>query len=113
MAGQPQWTQSYMSRDRIAVALVQTFKPTYRQSNFNQISVKLDSHADTYVVGSNVLVVHDHKHFVDVYGFDKETRHANASIIDAVIAYKDPVTHLTVILMINQAIKIKSMHNIL
>ncbi len=42
-----------------------------------------------------------------------ETHHANASTVDAAIAYKDPVTHSTATLMINQAIKINSMHNIL
>ncbi len=92
---------------------VQTVKSICNQSNYNKISVELNSHADTCVVGSNVLVVHNHEHFVDVYGFDKETWHANACTIDATIVYKDPVTHLTVILMINHAIKINSMHNIL
>ncbi len=113
MAGRPQGTKCYMSCDRVAVAPVRTVKSTRSQSNFSKISVELDSHADTCVVGSNVLVVHDHERFVDVYGFDKETRHVNASTVDAAIAYEDPVTHSTVILMINQAIKIDSMHNIL
>ncbi len=106
-------TQFYMSQDRAAVAPVQTVKSTCSQSNLNKISVELDSHADTCVVGSNVVVVHDHEFVVIIYGFDKDTRHANACTVDAAIAYKDPVTHLTVILMINQAIKIDSMHNIL
>ncbi len=102
-----------MFLNRVAVAPVRMIKSTRSKSNSNKISVELDSHADTCVVGSNVLVVHDHERFVDVYGFDKETRHANASTVDAAIAYKDPVTHSMVILMINQAIKIDSMHNIL
>ncbi len=50
---------------------------------------------------------------VDVYSFDKETKHSNACTIDVAIAYDDPVTHSTVIIMINQAIKIDSMANIL
>ncbi len=66
----------------------------------------------TCVVGSNILVIHHHGHFADVYGFDKETQRLNAYILDATIAYKDPVTHLTVIIMIKQAIKIDSMSNI-
>ncbi len=102
-----------MSYDRVAVAPVQTVKSNCSQTNFNEISVELDSHADTCLVGSNVLAVHNHECFVDVYGFDKETRHANASTVDAAIAYEDPITHSTVILMINQAIKIDSMHNVL
>ncbi len=113
MAGRPQGTQSYMSCDRVTVTPVQTVKSTRSQSNFSKISVEFDLHADTCVVGPNVQVVHDHDNFVDVYGFDRVTRHANASTVDAAMRYEDPVTHWTVILMINQAIKIDSMHNVL
>ncbi len=102
-----------MSCGWVAVAPVQTVKSTCSQSNHSRISVELDAHADTCVVGSNVLVVHDHEHFIDIYGFDKEIRHSNACTIDATIVYEDHVTHSTVIHMINQAIKINSMHNIL
>ncbi len=48
-----------------------------------------------------------------MYDFYKETWHANACTVDATIAYEDPVMHSAVILMINQSIKINSMHNIL
>ncbi len=43
---------------------------------------------------------------IDIYGFDTETQHSNACTVDAVIAYEDPAMHSTVIIMINQAIKI-------
>ncbi len=33
------------------------------------IQVEFDSHADTSVVGSNVLVLHDHEQYVDVFGY--------------------------------------------
>ncbi len=56
-----------------------------------KISVEVDSHADTCVVGSNVLVVHDHEHFNNIYGFNKETRLSNICTINAAIAYKDPI----------------------
>ncbi len=102
-----------MSCDCVAVALVCTVKSTCSQSNLNNKSVELDSHAEMCVVCSKVLVVHNHECFVDDYGFDKQTRHSNACTIDAAIVYKGPVTHLTVIIMINQAIKIDSMTNIL
>ncbi len=103
--------QSYTSCDQVAVALVQTVKSTCNHSNHSRISVELDSHTDTCVVGFNVLVVHDHEHFVDIYSFDKMARHTNASAIDAAIVYKDHVMHSAIILMINQAIKINSMLN--
>ncbi len=83
-----------MSCHRIAVAPVYTVKFTCSQSNHCRISVELYSHTDTFVVGSNVLVVHDHGGFVDVYSFDKATRLSNASTIDMAIASKDPVTSL-------------------
>ncbi len=69
---------------------------THSLSNHSRISVELNSHAGTCVVGSSILVIHDHEHFVNIYGFDKETKHTNAFIVDAVIAYKNPVTHSTV-----------------
>ncbi len=42
----------------------------------------MDLNADISAFGSDVLVVHDHGGYVNVYGFDKETRHQNASTID-------------------------------
>ncbi len=102
-----------MSCVRVTNALVHTVESTCSLSNDSMISVELNSHADIFVVSSNVLAVHNHEHFIDVYGFDKETWHVNACTIDAVIAHKDPVMHLTGILIINQAIKIDSMHHIL
>ncbi len=67
-AGWPKGTKCYMSCDRNAVAQVQTVKSTHSESNYNKISVELDSHAGTSVVGFNILVVHNHEHFFDVYG---------------------------------------------
>ncbi len=48
-----------------------------------------------------------------MYSFDKKTRHCNARTVDSEIAYKDPIMDSTVIIIINQAIKIESMTNIL
>ncbi len=79
-----------MSINQIAVAPVQTIQSTCSKSNYNSISVQLDSHADKCVFGSNILVVHNHKHFVDFYSFDKKSWHSNACTTDAVIVYKDP-----------------------
>ncbi len=99
--------------DHVAITPVQTVESTHSQSNQSRIPVELDSHADTCVVGSKVLVVHGHEYFVDVYSFDKETRHTIACTVNTTIVYKDPITHFTVILMINPVIKIDSMYNIL
>ncbi len=85
-AGRPQGNNRYMSSGQVAVAPVQTVKPTTRQSNHSRISVELDSHADTCVVGSNVLVIHNHECFVNVYRFNKGTRHSNVYTINTTIA---------------------------
>ena len=38
----------------------------------NQVTLELDSHADTCCVGMNALVIHDYERPVSVYGYDKE-----------------------------------------
>ncbi len=83
---------------------------TCSQSNHSRILVEIEPNADTYVVGSNILLVGN---YVDVYGFDKDTKNSISCNIVAAIAYEDPVTNSTVIIMINQAIKINSITSIL
>ncbi len=78
----------------------------------DNIQVELDSHADTSVVGSNVLVAHDHECYVDVYSYDSKSRHKNITTVDAALAYDNPQTEDTSVLLINQAISIPSMTNI-
>ncbi len=79
----------------------------------SKIQVELDSYADTSVVGSNVLVVHDHECYVDLFGYDSKSRHKNITTVDAAVAYNDPQTGDTSVLLINQAILIPSVKNIL
>ncbi len=102
-----------MSYDQAAVMQVCTIKSTCSQSNPIRIFFKMDSLADTFVVGSNVLVVHNHSCYVDIYSFDKEIWHQNTSTVDTAIMYEDPITHAFMILMIKEATKIDSMSNIL
>ncbi len=112
-ARQHQWNFSYMSWDWIAVVPVWTVQFSCSQRNHSRISVQSDSHLDTCLVNSNVLVIHHHGCYADLYGFDKASLHSNACTIDNTIAYEDPAAHFTVILMINQAIKFNSITNIL
>ncbi len=102
-----------MSCNWITVAQVCAVNPTHSQINHSKISVELDSHVDTCVVGSNVLIIHDHECFVDIYGFGEEIWHLNACAMDAAIRFKDLMMQSTVIIIINHAIKIDSMSNIL
>ena len=51
---------------------------------------ELDSHADTYVVGDNWLVVCDHNRPVNVYSCDLKDGHRSAKTVDAAVGYQDP-----------------------
>ena len=69
-----------------------------------EIQSELDSHADTCVVGNNALVFQDFDRPVDVIGYDKELGVAeNCRTVGAAVAYDDPGTGQTIILVINQA----------
>ncbi len=85
-----------------AVMLVCTVKSTCSPNNHSRILVEMDSHVDTCVVGSSVLVVHNFGCYVNIYSFDKETWHQNATTIETAIACKDLVMHASVIIMINR-----------
>ena len=69
-----------------------------------EVQSELDSHADTCVVGNNALVFQDFDRPVDVIGYDKELGVAeNCRTVGAAVAYDDPGTGQTIILVINQA----------
>ncbi len=78
----------------------------------DDICVELDLHADTSVLGSNVLVAHDHEFYIDVYGYDSKSRHKNTTTVDAAVAYDNPQTGDTSLLLINQAILVPSIKSI-
>ena len=102
-----------MSVRKRLCAPVRTVKSTSSIANDKQILIELDSHADTCVVGSSTLVVHDHERLVDIYGFDHSQSHKDARTVDVAVAYDDPRSGLTSILMINQAILVDSLQNVL
>ncbi len=79
----------------------------------SKIQVELDSQTDTNVVGSDTLVVHDNEYYVDVYRYDSKSRHKNVTTVDAAVAYNDPQTGDTSVLLFNQAILFPSIKNIL
>ncbi len=57
------------------------------------ICVELDSYADTSIVASNVLVTHDHKCYVDVYGYGNKSRHKIIKTFDATVEFDGPLTN--------------------
>ena len=96
-----------------ACELLRTVKSANSKSCTNEIRIELDSHADNCVVGSNVLIIHDHERLVDVYGYNQKVGNKNARTIDAAVAYDDPNSGQTSIILINQVIQIKDLDSIL
>ncbi len=64
-------------------------------------------------MGSNELVVHDLKCYIDIYGYDSKSSHKNIPTFDATVACDDLWTEDTSVLLINQAILIPYMKIIL
>ncbi len=57
----------------------------------DNISIELNPYADTTsIADSNLLDIHDHKRYTDVYGYDSKSRHKNITPVDAVVASNDP-----------------------
>jgi hypothetical protein len=75
----------------------------------------LDSHADQCAVGHNSLLVHDYDRPINVSGYDPSGPIAqDLKTVSAALAYDDPVSDETVILMVHQAIYIPELsHNLL
>ena len=75
----------------------------------------LDSHADQCAVGSNSLRVHDYEKPFNVSGYNPSGPIAkDLKTVSAALAYDDPVSGETVILLVHQAIYIPELtHNLL
>ena len=73
---------------------------------------ELDSHADSPVVGRNVLIISDSGQRANVTGFTKDLgKCVSVPIVKAALAYTDEYSGTTSILMVNNALHIKSMEN--
>ena len=75
----------------------------------------LDSHPNQCAVGVNPLVVHDYDRPINVSGYNPSGPVAkDLKTVLAVLAYDDPVSGETLILMVHQAILIPDIsHNLL
>ena len=72
----------------------------------------LDSHADTCVVGQNAVIVHLLNKKVNVTGFDpSQGKLKDLELVSAALAYDDPTTGETIILMVHQAVHVPTMQN--
>ena len=90
------------------------FSATKHQDGY-ETRTELDSHADACVIGRNALVVQDFNRPVDVTGYDPGLgTKRNLRTITGALAYDDPTSGNTVVLIIHQAIHISTMqHNLL
>ena len=75
-----------------------------RSHSDNDVKVELDSHADTCVVGKNVLLLREHTRVVNVSGFDPSQPARQAKIVDCALKYISPATGEPALLTINQAL---------
>jgi hypothetical protein len=80
----------------------------------NESRSDLDSHADQCAVGNNCLAVHDYDRPINVSGYDPSGPIAKGlKTVSAALAYDDPPTWETVILLVHQIILIPDLpHNL-
>ena len=90
-----------MSNSTIGRLYVDTLVPSDGQT-----TLELDSHADTCVVGKDVLLISDFDRPVDVRGYDHSLGSQRYQTVSAVLKYVHPYTGTTYHLVINQAIHI-------
>ena len=76
--------------------------------------IKLDSYADTFVIGDQCLVIHYCNKPVNVYRYDAKSGSKYACVINPIVAYDELETDQVVIFLINQAIEMKCLdHHLL
>ena len=76
--------------------------------------INLDSLADQCAVGRNALLVHDYERPINVMGYDPTGPvFSNLHTVSAALAYDDATTGQTVILIVNRAIYICPMREVI
>ena len=75
-------------------------------SEHGDTRMECDSHADTSVVGSNCLIIHDYERPVRVFGYDPNDGAKDYRTVTAAVAYDHPQTGQVYMLVINQAIEV-------
>ncbi|KAL3757456.1 hypothetical protein ACHAWU_006663 [Discostella pseudostelligera] len=71
-----------------------------------ETTLELDSHADTCVLGRDVLIIQDFERPVEVQGFDPELGTQMFRTVSGVVAYHHPITGECFHLVIHQAIHV-------
>jgi hypothetical protein len=75
-----------------------------KMNSIGEITLELDSHADTCVLGHNALVLLDYDRLVIVKGYDPFLGTKTYATVSRALVYNDPVSGKVYHLVINQAI---------
>ncbi len=78
----------------------------YKLDGIHETTLKLDSHANTCVLGHDALTILDYNRPVSVVGYDESLGRKTYQTVSGVVAYDDPQTGRMLHLIINQAIHI-------
>ncbi len=78
----------------------------YTLDGINEITLELDSHANTCVLGCGALIIFDYNRPVSIVGYDESLGSKTYQTVTGVVAYDDPQTGRMLHLIINQAIHI-------
>ena len=77
----------------------------------NESNCELDSHADTCVLGKHAHIFMDHAKSVNIVGYDKSkgTLASNMKTVSGALAYDNPTSGKTVIIVAHEAIHVPTM----
>ncbi len=78
----------------------------YKLDGIHETTLELDSHADTCVLGRDILIILDYNRPVSVVGYDESLGSKPYQTVSGVVTYNDPQTGRMHNLIINQAIHI-------
>ena len=73
----------------------------YKLDGNDEMTLGLDSHADTCVLGCDALIILDYNRPVSVVGYDESLGSKTYQTVSSVVAYDDPQTGRTLPLIIN------------
>ena len=77
------------------------------ESGGNSLSLELDSHADSHVVGSDALIIRTHDRNFRVNGFTPALGSKTVDVVDAAIAYECEFTGKVLIMIIINVLHLK------
>jgi hypothetical protein len=67
----------------------------------DEMTLGLDSHTDTCVLGRNAIIILDYNRPVSIMGYDQPLGKKTCQTVSGVVAYDDPQTGRTLPLIIN------------